>query len=121
MASTIWKGHMPFGLGSIPIRLSRAARAEKVHMHHLQRRTGARVRQVFMPADEPPALADEPAPFRPVAAQTGPSLVAAKTQPARADDQDDQPTEHRPQNQRIPRADLVRTYALSKVGDAGFR
>ncbi len=114
MASTIWKGHLTFGLVSIPIRLSRAARAEKVHMHHLQRRTGARVRQVFMPADEPPALADEPAPFHPVAAQTGPSLVAARTQPARADDHDDQPAEQRPQTQGIPRSDLVRGYEFEK-------
>jgi len=55
MAATIWKGHLTFGLVSIPIKLFRAARAEKVHMHHLQRQTGARVRQVFVPADAVPA------------------------------------------------------------------
>ena len=116
MASTIWKGHLTFGLVSIPIRLSRAARAEKVHMHHLQRRTGARVRQVFMPADEPPALAEAPPPFRPVAVQTGPSLVAARTQqPARVEDHDDaQPVEERPRDQGIPRSDLVRGFEFEK-------
>src|SRR5258705_10464920 len=67
MASTIWKGHLTFGLISIPIKLVRAARAEKVRMHHLQRGTGARVRQVLVPATDDP-----------VSEQEGLSLVAAK-------------------------------------------
>ena len=50
MASTIWKGRLNFGLVSIPIKLFRAARPEKIHMHKFQRETGARVRQVFVPA-----------------------------------------------------------------------
>jgi DNA end-binding protein Ku len=53
MAATIWKGRLNFGLVSIPIRLTRAARAEKVHMHKVQRSTGTRVRQVFVPAAAP--------------------------------------------------------------------
>jgi DNA end-binding protein Ku len=115
MASTIWKGHLTFGLVSIPIRLSRAARAEKVHMHHLQRQTGTRVRQVFMPADGPPALGEAPAPFRPAAVQTGPSLVVPRMQPARVEDrEEDQPAEERPQAQGIPRSDLVRGYEFEK-------
>jgi DNA end-binding protein Ku len=40
---------LSFGLVSIPIKLVRAARAEKVQMHHLQRQTGSRVRQLFVP------------------------------------------------------------------------
>jgi DNA end-binding protein Ku len=52
MPSTIWKGHLTFGLVSVPIKLLRAARAEKVHMHLLQRETGARVRRVFVPQEE---------------------------------------------------------------------
>src|SRR5579863_8929674 len=51
MAATIWKGRLSFGLVSIPIKLSRAARAEKIHMHKLQRETGTRVRQVFVPTE----------------------------------------------------------------------
>ncbi len=71
MASTIWKGRLNFGLVSIPIKLFRAARAEKVHMHKLQRETGARVRQVFVPQESEtelpmmpqaaPVARDEPA------------------------------------------------------------
>lgn len=113
MASTIWKGHLTFGLVSIPIRLSRAARAEKVHMHHLQRGTGARVRQVFVPAGEAPSLAEGPAPPRPVAVQTGPSLVAAKTLPAKTD-QLDRLAEERPPDRGIPRSDLVRGFEIEK-------
>lgn len=55
MAATIWKGRLSFGLVSIPIKLYRAARAEKIHMHKLQRETGSRVRQVFVPVENAPA------------------------------------------------------------------
>lgn len=37
MATTVWKGHLAFGLVSIPIRLYKAARAEKVSFRFLQR------------------------------------------------------------------------------------
>lgn len=37
MASTVWKGHLTFGLVSIPVRLFRAARAEKVNLRQLYR------------------------------------------------------------------------------------
>src|SRR5438445_7990787 len=35
MAVTVWKGHLTFGLVSIPIRLFRAARREKIRFHQL--------------------------------------------------------------------------------------
>jgi len=35
MAATVWKGHLSFGLVSIPVRLYRAARAEKVSFRQL--------------------------------------------------------------------------------------
>jgi DNA end-binding protein Ku len=35
MASTVWKGHLSFGLVSIPVRLYRAAMAEKVSCRQL--------------------------------------------------------------------------------------
>ena len=38
MAATVWKGHLSFGLVSIPVRLYRAARAEKVSFRQLHRR-----------------------------------------------------------------------------------
>ncbi len=77
MATTIWKGHLTFGLVSIPIRLFRAARAEKIHMHRLERRTGARVRQVYAPVEESISLAPEPISQPAAAIVSGPSLVPA--------------------------------------------
>jgi DNA end-binding protein Ku len=38
MASTVWKGFLSFGLISIPIRLFRAARPERVNLRRLHRR-----------------------------------------------------------------------------------
>jgi non-homologous end joining protein Ku len=37
MAVTVWKGHLTFGLVSIPVRLVRAARHETVGFHQLYR------------------------------------------------------------------------------------
>src|SRR6266478_2628431 len=37
MASTVWKGHLTFGLVSIPVRLVRAARAERLNLRQLYR------------------------------------------------------------------------------------
>ena len=58
MAATVWKGRLNFGLVSIPIKLFRAARAEKIHMHKLHRQTGERVRQVFVPSTDAPITAE---------------------------------------------------------------
>lgn len=60
MASTVWKGHLSFGLISIPVRLYRAARAEKVSFRQLHR-TGPVEDQE--PESEPPLT--EPIPIRP--------------------------------------------------------
>ncbi len=37
MAATVWKGHLSFGLISIPVKLYRAARAERVRLRELHR------------------------------------------------------------------------------------
>jgi len=67
VASTVWKGFLTFGLVSIPVKLYRAARAEKVSFRQLHARTGARVRQMLVaPAvDEPEYLDDEAEPAPP--------------------------------------------------------
>jgi DNA end-binding protein Ku len=53
MATTVWKGHLTFGLISIPVKLHRAARAEKVSFRQLHRADHSRVRQAYV-RDEPP-------------------------------------------------------------------
>jgi DNA end-binding protein Ku len=41
MASTVWRGYITFGLISIPVRLFRAARAERVSLRKLYRSNGS--------------------------------------------------------------------------------
>jgi DNA end-binding protein Ku len=61
MASTVWKGHLTFGLVSIPVKLHRAARAEKVSFRQLHAATAGRVKQVYVreDADEPADIEEE--------------------------------------------------------------
>jgi DNA end-binding protein Ku len=47
MASTVWKGHLTFGLVSLPIRLYSAARAESISFNQLHKDDNSRVRQVL--------------------------------------------------------------------------
>ena len=42
MATTVWHGHLTFGLVSIPVRLFKAARSEKIRFRQLYRSTAAR-------------------------------------------------------------------------------
>jgi len=52
MPSIVWKGHLTFGLVSIPVKLFRAARRERVRMHYVHRSEPA----------EPAELSEPPAP-----------------------------------------------------------
>jgi len=45
MASSIWMGHLTFGLISIPIRLFAAARSERISMNQLHKECHTRIRQ----------------------------------------------------------------------------
>jgi DNA end-binding protein Ku len=48
MATSVWKGHLTFGLVSIPVKLYRAARADKVGFRQVHEATGTRVRQALL-------------------------------------------------------------------------
>src|SRR5581483_8424666 len=50
MPSNVWRGHLTFGLVSIPVRLLRAARKERVRMHYVHRPSAA---PAFEEPDEP--------------------------------------------------------------------
>src|ERR1700757_2389568 len=52
MASTVWKGHLTFGLLSLPVRLYSAARGETVSFNQLHKTDHSRVRQVLYCASE---------------------------------------------------------------------
>jgi DNA end-binding protein Ku len=47
MASTVWKGHLAFGLVSFPIRLYSAARSESISFNQLHKTDKSRVKQVL--------------------------------------------------------------------------
>src|SRR5579883_1121841 len=47
MASTVWKGHLTFGLVSFPIRLYSAARSESISFNQLHKADGSRIKQVL--------------------------------------------------------------------------
>src|SRR6516164_883466 len=50
MATTVWKGHLTFGLISIPIRLSAAARGERISFNQLHKVCHSRLKQpLFCP------------------------------------------------------------------------
>src|SRR6202166_2395810 len=52
MASTVWKGHLTFGLVSVPVKLYSAARSESISFNQLHKTDGSRVRQVLYCAAE---------------------------------------------------------------------
>src|SRR5438128_11908744 len=64
MAATVWKGQLTFGLVSIPVRLYRAARAEKVSFRQLYRRASVEETSVeeaeAAPVHQPRISAIEP-------------------------------------------------------------
>ncbi len=47
MASTVWKGHLTFGLVSLPVKLFSAARSETVSFNQLHKDDHSRVKQVL--------------------------------------------------------------------------
>jgi DNA end-binding protein Ku len=101
--ATIWKGHLTFGLVSIPIKLYRAARAEKVSFRH-----------VYRAAPQPPAP-EEPAwepPPRRTSSTAAPAQTAAKLIPMRGGAA---PAPAPPPMERVER---VRHAAMSQEEDA---
>ncbi len=60
MASTIWKGHITFGLVSLPIKLVAAARGQTISFNQLHKADNSRVKQVlFCIAEDKPVPRSE--------------------------------------------------------------
>jgi DNA end-binding protein Ku len=60
MASTVWKGHLTFGLVSLPVKLFSAARTESVSFNQLHAVDHSRVKQVlFCQAEDKPVARNE--------------------------------------------------------------
>jgi DNA end-binding protein Ku len=60
MAASVWKGHLTFGLVSLPVKLFSAARSETIHFNQLHKTDHSRVKQVLYCAleDKPVSRAD---------------------------------------------------------------
>src|SRR5258708_16241331 len=60
MASTVWKGHLTFGLLSLPVKLYSAARSETVSFNQLHKTDHSRVKQVlYCQAEDKPISRSE--------------------------------------------------------------
>jgi DNA end-binding protein Ku len=60
MASTIWKGHLTFGLVSLPVRLTAAARTETIGFNQLHKHDNSRIKQViYCQAEDKPVPRSE--------------------------------------------------------------
>ncbi len=60
MASTVWKGHLTFGLVSLPVKLFSAARSESVSFNQLHAADHSRVKQVlYCQAEDKPVARNE--------------------------------------------------------------
>ena len=60
MASTVWKGHLTFGLVSFPVKLYSAARSESISFNQLHKHDGSRVKQVlYCQAEDKPIARSE--------------------------------------------------------------
>ncbi|MGA3237306.1 MAG: Ku protein [Bryobacteraceae bacterium] len=60
MASSVWKGHLTFGLVSFPIRLFSAARSETISFNLLHKEDHSRIKQVvFCQAEDKPVPRSE--------------------------------------------------------------
>src|ERR1700758_1479193 len=60
MATSIWKGHLTFGLVSFPVRLFTAARSESLSFNQLHKEDNSRIKQViYCAAEDKPIPRDE--------------------------------------------------------------
>ena len=116
MASTVWKGHLSFGLVSIPVKIFRAARPERIKFHQLYRGNASRVKQRFVAEVEPePERPEDPLPrFHEV---PGPPRLAASMQikEPQIKEQPAPPASHAPAiEESVPRGEIVKGYEFEK-------
>jgi DNA end-binding protein Ku len=106
MATTVWHGHLTFGLVSIPVRLFKAARSEKIRFHQLHKSSPRQTAPAPMRASDRPRVVEAPAPApTPVeeytrirqSAYVPPVVTAGETEP-----------------KPVPRSELVKGYEYGK-------
>ncbi len=113
MPVSIWKGHLAFGLVTIPVKLYRAARAEKVKFRQLYRAPAPRA----VPEEEAAGPRQADAPLKrgraappPEPAPTTPEPEPVVSRIRQAAYVPDAESEDEEQARPVPRSDLVRGY-----------
>jgi len=60
MATSVWRGHLTFGLVSLPVRLFTAARSESISFNQLHKTDSSRIKQmIYCQAEDKPIPRDE--------------------------------------------------------------
>ncbi len=75
MPSNVWKGNLTFGLVSVPVKLYRAARRERVRMHYVHRTPAEVEEEPESQSEEPAAESMTASPRRPYVPQNEPPPV----------------------------------------------
>lgn len=117
MATAVWKGHLTFGLVSIPVKLFRAARPEKVSFRQLHARTGARIRHALIaeppPEPEPEPELDKPLLRRGAGTRGSPAPEPFVAQAGARIPQRAEP-EPEPEAREITRSEIVKGYEYAR-------
>src|SRR5215471_18638709 len=111
MPSIVWKGHLTFGLVSIPVKLFRAARRERVRLHYVHRPESAASATIAPmsargpePNETEPRLRRfDPAPANPEPETAPPPAPVSRVRQSLVTTSDEQP---------ISRADVLRGYEV---------
>jgi DNA end-binding protein Ku len=121
MATTVWHGHLTFGLVSIPVRLFKAARSEKVRFHQLYKPKRAAA-DVAVPDPGPNRRLDAVGPVGPKAVPPRQVFEPEPAEQYRRTRQNVYVAEEEPSGfasaasrpEPIPRAELVKGYKYDK-------
>jgi DNA end-binding protein Ku len=113
MPSIVWKGHLTFGLVSIPVKLFRAARRERVRLHYVHRSEPAELPAIAPTSADgvestksesrPLRFEPEPAPATSEQETAPPPAPVARVRQSLVTTGDEQP---------ISRADILRGYEV---------
>ena len=111
MPSIVWKGHLTFGLVSIPVKLFRAARRERVSLHYVHQPESAEspatapmnARGSELSEAEPRSRRFGPAPAKPQSQTAPPPAPVTCVRQSLVTTGDEQP---------ISRADVLRGYEV---------
>ena len=120
MPATTWKGHLSFGLVTIPVRLYRAARAEKVSFHRLYRGPAVPRDDDFEEPETPPAPPPRGRKATTTAAPAAPVQARQQPQPepqpllSRIRETPVVPASAEAPEQPVDRKDLVRGYEVDR-------